>query len=418
MIDVPKKFYNIQSVLEIPPPTGDNLKLLPSIFPKGFLGQEMCKEKFVSIPEEVRDVYRTYRPTPLVRAERLEKFLDLPNGIKIFYKREDVTPSGSHKINSALMQAYLAKQEGFKRIATETGAGQWGTALSIACKIFGLDCSVYMVRCSYNQKPYRKVLMRLFGAEIFSSPSKLTKFGRNVLKKMPNTSGSLGIAIGEALEDTIKHNDTVYALGSVLNCVLMHQTIIGMEVKDQLKEIGERPDSMIGCVGGGSNFAGFMLPFVENKMNGENIDFIAVEPKSCPTLTKADYKYDYGDTAKLTPLLKMFSLGYDFIPPAIHAGGLRYHGMAPIISALIKNGLIRAKAYDQIEVFKAGKLFSEIECLIPAPETCHAIKAAIDEALKAKKNNEKKTIVFIYSGHGLLDLKGYEDFLDGKLKTS
>ncbi len=412
---IPKKFYNIQSILELPPPQGENIKILPEIFPQEFLKQEMCKEKFVPIPKEVREILIQYRPTPLVRAIRLEKHLKLPKTVQIFYKREDVSPTGSHKVNTAIMQAYLAKKEGFNRIATETGAGQWGSALSFACNKMGLDCTVYMVRCSYEQKPYRKVLMKLFGAEILSSPSDRTEFGKKVLQKTPDNSGSLGIAISEAIEDAVKHEDTVYALGSVLNAVLMHQTIIGLETKEQFKEIGLKPDIMVGCIGGGSNFGGFVLPFVEEVMKKREIEFIAVEPTTCPSITKGEYKYDYGDTAKQTPLIKMYTLGCDFIPPSIHAGGLRYHGKAPIISFLAKKGIIKTRTYNQNEIFEAGRIFTKTEGIVPAPETCHAIKATIDEALRAKENKEEKTIAVNFSGHGFFDLKGYEDFMEGKL---
>ncbi len=412
---IPKKFYNIQSILELPPPQGENIKILPEIFPQEFLKQEMCKEKFVPIPKEVREILSQYRPTPLVRAIRLEKHLKLPKTVQIFYKREDVSPTGSHKVNTAIMQAYLAKKEGFNRIATETGAGQWGSALSFACNKMGLDCTVYMVRCSYEQKPYRKILMNLFGAEILSSPSDRTEFGKKVLQKTPDNSGSLGIAISEAIEDAMKHEDTVYALGSVLNAVLMHQTIIGLETKEQFKEIGLKPDIMVGCIGGGSNFGGFILPFVEEAMKKKEIEFIAVEPTTCPSITKGEYKYDYGDTAKQTPLIKMYTLGHDFIPPSIHAGGLRYHGKAPIISLLAKKGIVKTRTYDQNEIFEAGRIFTKTEGIVPAPETCHAIKATIDEALRAKENKEEKTIAVNFSGHRFFDLKGYEDFMEGKL---
>ena len=412
---IPRKFYNIQSILELPPPQGENIKILPEIFPQEFLKQEMCKEKFVPIPKEVRNILSQYRPTPLVRATRLEKHLKLPENIQIFYKREDVSPTGSHKVNTAVMQAYLAKKEGFNRIATETGAGQWGSALSFACNKMGLDCTVYMVRCSYEQKPYRKVLMKLFGAEILSSPSDRTEFGKKVLQKTPDNSGSLGIAISEAIEDAMKHEDTVYALGSVLNAVLMHQTIIGLETKEQFKEIGLYPDVMIGCIGGGSNFGGFVLPFVEESMKKKEIEFIAVEPTTCPSITKGEYKYDYGDTAKQTPLIKMYTLGCDFIPPPIHAGGLRYHGKAPIISLLAKKGIVTTRTYNQNEIFEAGRIFTKTEGIVPAPETCHAIKATIDEALRVKENKGEKTIAVNFSGHGFFDLKGYQDFMEGKL---
>ena len=415
-VELPKNFYNIQSILDVPPPQGDGIKILPEIFPKEMLKQEMSKEKFIPIPEEVREALGQYRPTPLVRAVRLEKFLKLPEQIQIFYKREDVSPTGSHKVNTALVQAFLAKKEGFERITTETGAGQWGSALSFACKKFGLECTVYMVRCSYEQKPYRKILMKLFGAEVLSSPSDRTKFGRKVQKEMPDTSGSLGIAISEAIEDALEHDNTVYSLGSVLNCVLMHQTIIGQEVKEQFKKIGCKPDVLIGCIGGGSNFGGFILSFIEDKMKNPNMELIAVEPTTCPSITKGEYRYDYGDTAKQTPMLKMYTLGCDFVPPSIHAGGLRYHGKAPIISMLANKGLISVRAYDQKQTFEAGIIFTKTEGIVPAPETAHAIKAAIDRALEAKKKGEKKIIAINFSGHGFFDLKGYQDFMEGRLK--
>jgi tryptophan synthase beta chain len=416
-VEVPRRFYNVQSVLDLPAPMGDNAKLLPEIFPMELLKEEMSKEKYVPIPEEVRDVLATYRPTPLARAARLEKYLRLPEGVKIFYKREDVSPTGSHKLNTAVMQAFLAREENFKRLATETGAGQWGSALSFACRTFGLDCTVYMVRSSFEQKPYRKVLMKLFGAEVLRSPSDRTNFGRKILKKTPDTGGSLGMAIAEAIEDALSHEDTAYSLGSVLNSVLMHQTVIGQEAKEQLKAIGCEPDVLIGCVGGGSNFGGLVLPFVEDKLRDKSMELIAVEPEACPSITKGEYRYDYGDAGMQTPLLKMYTLGYDFMPSPIHAGGLRYHGMAPIVSLLANRGLVSAVAYGQKEIFEAGMAFARTEGIVPAPETAHAIKATIDRALEAKKRNEEKTIVMNFSGHGFFDMKGYEDFMDGKLQT-
>jgi tryptophan synthase beta chain len=414
-IKLPRRFYNIQSILEIPPPKGENVRILPRIFPKEFLKQEMCKERFVPIPKEVREILSQYRPTPLVKATRLEKYLKLPENIQIFYKREDISPTGSHKPNTAIMQAFLAKKEGFKRMTTETGAGQWGSALSFACNKMELDCTVYMVRCSFEQKPYRKILMSLFGAEVLSSPSNETEFGKKTLQKTPDTPGSLGIAIAEAIEDAVKHEDTAYALGSVLNAVLMHQTIIGLEAKEQFKELGVYPDVMIGCIGGGSNFGGFILPFVEEAMKKREIEFIAVEPAVCASVTKGKYEYDYGDTAKQTPLIKMHTLGHNFIPPAIHAGGLRYHGIAPIVSILANKGIITTRIYDQKEIFEAGRIFTKTEGIVPAPETCHAIKATIDSALKAKENKEEKIIAVNFSGHGFFDLKGYQDFMEGRL---
>ena len=415
-IELPKNFYNIQSILSIPPPRGENVKILPKIFPKEMLKQEMSKEKFIPIPQEVLEVFRQYRPTPLVRARRLERFLNLPDGIEIFYKREDVSPTGSHKLNTAIVQAFLAKKEGFERLTTETGAGQWGSALAFACNRFHLNCTVYMVKCSYEAKPYRRVLMELFGAEVIPSPSNRTNFGRKILKENPNTSGSLGIAISEAIEDGLEHEEVGYALGSVLNSVLMHQTIIGQEVKEQLKTIERKPDVLIGCIGGGSNFGGLILPFVEDKMMNPDMEFIAAEPVACPSVTRGEYKYDYGDTAKLTPMLKMYTLGCEFIPSPIHAGGLRYHGMAPIISLLANKGLISVVAYDQRQIFEAGSIFTKTEGIVPAPETAHAIKAAIDRALEAKRKGERKIIVINFSGHGFFDLKGYQDFMEGKLQ--
>ena len=312
------------------------------------------------------------------------------------------------------MQAYLAKKEGIERLSTETGAGQWGSALSFACNRFGLDCTVYMVRVSFEQKPYRKVFMKLFGADVIPSPSSRTGFGRETLKKTPDTTGSLGIAIAEAIEDALEHDDTNYSLGSVLNAVLMHQTVIGQEVREQLKAYECKPDIMIGCVGGGSNFGGFVLPFIEEKMRDREMELVAVEPKACPSITKGEYKYDYGDAGMQTPLLKMYTLGYDFMPSPIHAGGLRYHGMAPIISALVDKGLMSALAYEQKEVFEAGKTFARTEGIVPAPETAHAIKATMEKALEAKRKKEDKTIVMNFSGHGFFDMKGYEDFMEGK----
>jgi len=414
--ELPKNFYNIQNILDIPPPKGENVKILTKIFPKELLKHEVSKKKFIRIPKEVRKIFKQYRPTPLIRAIRLERFLKLPNTVKIFYKREDVSPTGSHKPNTAIMQAFLAKKDGFKRLTTETGAGQWGSALAFACNKMGLDCTVYMVRCSYDQKPYRRVLMKLFGAEIIPSPSNNTSFGKKLLREEPNSPGSLGIAITEAVEDAVKHEDTGYSLGSVLNSVLMHQTIIGQETKKQLKSMGIEPDVLVGCIGGGSSFGGFILPFVEEKMNGKEMEFIAVEPKACPSVTKGEYRYDYGDTGKQTPLLKMFTLGCDFIPPPIHAGGLRYHGMAPIISLLVKMRMIKVKAYYQREIFNAGTIFTRTEGIVPAPETCHEIKATIDEAKKAKRKREEKIIVLNFTGHGFFDLVGYEKFLDGRLE--
>jgi len=417
--DIPKSWYNILSDLgEIPPMVDPRTKeslsydALTILFPKECVRQEGSKERKIKIPEEVREQYiRIGRPTPLYRAKRLEEYLKTP--AKIFFKREDVTPTGSHKLNTALAQAYYAVQEGTGRLTTETGAGQWGSALSYAGAMFDLKVLVFMVRISYNQKPYRKYVMKLYGAEVVPSPSDRTEVGRRFLKEDQEHPGSLGIAISEAIEVAVKDEKTKYSLGSVLNHVLLHQTVIGLEVMEQLNRLDLKPDVMIGCVGGGSNFAGFTFPAIGKVLRGEEkgTRFLAVEPVACPSMTKGEYKYDFGDTGKTTPLIKMYTLGCDFVPRPIHAGGLRYHGAAPIVSLLKKEGIIESVAYTQEDVFKAAKLFSELEGLIPAPETSHAVKAAIDEALKAKEKDEEKVIVFNYSGHGLLDLIGYHQVL-------
>jgi len=405
--EIPTHYYNVLADLpfKLDPPTGD-LSILGKIFPKEILEQEMSSEKYVPIPDEVRELYaKIGRPTPLQRANNLEKALG--TNCKIFFKREDTTLQGSHKINTALAQAYYIKKAGYKNVTTETGAGQWGSALSLACKLFDLNCTVYQVKCSYEQKPARRTIMKLYGAKVIASPSDTTKIGKSMQEKFPNTPGSLGMAIAEAVEIAKEKEDTVYSLGSVLNHVLMHQTIIGQETKIQLEKIGEKADVVIGCVGGGSNFGGIALPFIPDKISGKEIEIIGVEPKEVPSMTKGEYKYDYGDTGKQTPLLKMHTLGSDFVPQAIYAGGLRYHGVAPIISALIENNLVKAESYGQEECFKAAKLFAETEGIIVAPESSHALKAAIEHA---KKNNEK-TIVFNLSGNGVLDLSSYEKVL-------
>jgi len=383
------------------------------IFPMGLLEQEMSDKRWIDIPEEVLDIISIWRPSPLIRANFLEEAIGTK--AKIYYKYEGVSPSGSHKTNSAVAQAYYNKREGVKRLATETGAGQWGSALSFATHKFGLECKVYMVRVSFDQKPYRKVMMNTYGAQIVASPSPDTPTGRAILERDPNTPGSLGIAISEALEDTVSRDDTKYALGSVLNHVCHHQTIIGQEAKKQLAMVGDYPDVIIGCCGGGSNFAGLASPFVPDKLNGKNIRLIGVEPASCPTLTKGVYAYDFGDVSQRTPLLYMYTLGHDFIPAGIHAGGLRYHGMAPIISALQRENLMEAMALNQLECFEAGVLFAQTEGIIPAPESCHAVRATIIEATKDK--NEPKTILFNLSGHGLLDLSSYEKYFAGELSN-
>jgi len=406
--EIPTHYYNVLADLpfELPMPQGD-LNILGKIFPQEILEQEMTKEKYVPIPQEVREMYaKIGRPTPLQRANNLEKALK--TNCKIFFKREDTTLQGSHKINTALAQAYYIKKAGYKNVTTETGAGQWGSALSLACKLFDLNCTVYQVKCSYEQKPARRTIMKLYGAKIIPSPSDTTKIGREMQKKFPNTPGSLGMAIAEAVEVAKEREDTVYSLGSVLNHVLMHQTIIGQETKKQLEKIGESADVVIGCVGGGSNFGGIALPFVADKLKGKEIEIIGVEPKEVPSMTKGEYKYDYGDTGKQTPLLKMHTLGCEFVPEAIYAGGLRYHGVAPIISLLLENKLAKAESYEQKECFEAAKLFAETEGIIAAPESSHALKAAIEHA----KKNDGKTIVFNLSGNGVLDLAAYEKVLN------
>jgi tryptophan synthase beta chain len=416
--EMPRQWYNVLPDLPTPlaPPLDPQTKepispeQLEVIFPKTVIEQELSPVRWIDIPEPVSDIYRLYRPTPLVRARRLEEAIGAK--CKIFYKNESVSPAGSHKPNTAIPQAYYNKIEGVRRISTETGAGQWGTALSFACSQLGLACTVYMVKVSYNQKPYRRILINAYGGEIFASPSEHTKSGRAMLAKDPDCAGSLGLAISEAVEDAVLHDDTKYALGSVLNHVLLHQTIVGLEVEKQLAMIGAKPDYLVGCVGGGSNFAGLVLPFLPRKLAGENIRFVAVEPKACPTLTKGQFRYDYGDVAQLTPLLKMHTLGHAFMPAPIHAGGLRYHGGAPIICNMVNEGLVDATAYYQTECFEAAKLFLRTEGFLPAPETSHAIKAAIETAKTARPD---ENVIFLYSGHGLLDLASYDAFLQGKL---
>lgn len=423
--EVPKRWYNILPDLPepLPPPINPATKepigpeALAPIFPMELIKQEMSPERYIDIPEEVREAYlRVGRPTPLYRARRLEKALNTP--AKIYYKREDVSFAGSHKPNTAIAQVYYNMKEGVEKLTTETGAGQWGTALALGCALFDLACEVFMVRVSYDQKPYRRIIMELYGSSVHASPSDKTNAGRAILEKDPNHPGSLGIAISEAIETAATADNTKYSLGSVLNHVMMHQTVVGQEVLLQFEKIDVKPDVMIGCVGGGSNFAGFAYPMLGRKLRGEDnsTKFLAVEPKGCPTLTKGEYKYDFGDTAQTTPLLMMYTLGHDFVPSPIHAGGLRYHGDAPTISLLHKTGDIDAVAYDQLSTFEAGKLFTKTEGIVPAPETSHAIKAVIDEAIEAKKKGEERVIAFNFSGHGMLDLKGYADFLAGNLK--
>ncbi|MEW6615943.1 MAG: TrpB-like pyridoxal phosphate-dependent enzyme [Thermodesulfobacteriota bacterium] len=420
--ELPQKWYNVQADLPKPlmpplnPGTGQPVgpQDLAPIFPMGLIEQEVSQERWIEIPDEILDIYKLWRPTPLHRAKRLEKALGTP--ARIYYKNESVSPPGSHKPNTAVAQAYYNKKEGVRRIATETGAGQWGSALAFACKLFDIECTVYMVKVSYEQKPYRRSLMHAWGATVHPSPTKLTNAGRTILEKDPNTLGSLGIAISEAIEDAATHDDTKYSLGSVLNHVLLHQTIIGLEVKEQLKLAGESPDILIGCVGGGSNFAGFCFPFVKDKLDGKDMRIIAVEPTSCPTLTKGPYRYDFGDTAQMTPLLMMYTLGHTFVPPGIHAGGLRYHGDAPLLCLLVNQGVIEARAYHQNPVFEAAMRFAQTEGIIPAPETAHAIKGAVDEALRCKETGEEKCIVIAFSGHGHFDLAAYDAYIAGKLE--
>jgi tryptophan synthase beta chain len=421
---MPDAWYNIIPDLPVPPPpplhpgTLQPLKPedLAALFPPGLIEQEASGQGMISIPGEVMDAYRLWRPTPLRRAYRLEKALGTP--AKIFYKNESVSPAGSHKLNTAVAQAYYNKAAGTKGLSTETGAGQWGTALSIACSMFHMDCTVYMVRVSFEQKPYRRSVMQTFGAKVMASPSTTTDYGKKVLAEMPDTTGSLGIAISEAIEVAAKSGGSVkYSLGSVLNHVLLHQTIIGEEAKLQMASVGEYPDVVIGCCGGGSNFAGIAFPYVQDKLlKGKDIDFIAVEPKACPTLTRGLYAYDFGDTGQMTPLLKQYTLGHDFMPSGIHAGGLRYHGVAALLALLVREGKMRAVAYHQNPCFEAALMFARAEGIIPAPESSHAIRSAIDEALKCKESGQAKTILFNLSGHGHFDMTAYDAYLSGKLE--
>jgi tryptophan synthase beta chain len=424
--DLPTHYYNIQPDMPtpLPPPLHPVTKepvtpdLLAPIFPMGLIMQEASQERWIEIPDEVRDIYRLYRPSPVFRARSLEEALDTP--ARIYYKSEHVSPVGSHKLNTALMQAYMNKKEGVKRLATETGAGQWGSALACACKLMGLECMVYMVRVSYDQKPYRRIMMKTYGADIVPSPSNLTEAGRAALKEDPNSPGSLGLAISEAVEDAVKRDDTKYALGSVLNHVLLHQSIIGQEALKQMELAGDYPDLVIGCHGGGSNFAGLAFPFLREKLGGakKNLRAIAVEPHSCPTLTKGPREYDFGDVAGNTPLLMMHTLGHKFIPPPVHAGGLRYHGSAPLVSHLLAAKVIEAEAYEQGEVFASAIKFAQCEGTIPAPESSHAVHSAILHALKAREAGEKKVILFNLSGHGHFDLSAYDSYLSGTMDLS
>ncbi len=420
--EIPKAWYNIIPDLKNPPQPvlhpGTKQPVTPDdlspLFPMQLIEQEVTPERWVPIPEEVLDIYSLWRPTPLYRARKLEEAIGTKS--KIFYKYEGTSPAGSHKPNTSIPQAYYNKQAGRKRIATETGAGQWGSALALGTTFFGLEARVYMVKVSYHQKPYRRVLMETWGASVVPSPSEETNSGRNILKEDPDSLGSLGIAISEAVEDAATREDTSYSLGSVLNHVLLHQTVIGLESKKQFDLVDEYPDIVIGCCGGGSNLAGIAFPFLHDVLNGDrNVRVIAVEPAACPTLTKGIYAYDFGDTAQLTPLAKMYTLGHDFVPSGIHAGGLRYHGEAPLISQLYNEGLIEAQSFHQTEVFSSAVTFARTEGILPAPESAHAVHSAIVEAQKADEEGREKTILFNLSGHGFFDLAAYDDFISGRL---
>ncbi len=423
--DIPRQWYNLAADLPSPmqPPLGPDGNpvspdMLSPVFPMNLIEQEVSPNRWIDIPDEVLDILYRWRPSPLHRAVYLEKALDTP--ARIYYKNESISPPGSHKPNTAVAQAWYNKAFGIKRLTTETGAGQWGSALAFACSILGLECKVFMVRISFDQKPFRKIMMQTWGADCVASPSEETKAGREILAATPNTPGSLGIAISEAIEAAVtdKSEETRYSLGSVLNHVLLHQTIIGQEAKKQLEMFGEKKvDVVIGCAGGGSNFAGLAFPFVSDKINGADIDIIPVEPASCPTMTRAPFVYDHGDTAKMTPLLPMYSLGHPFIPPPIHAGGLRYHGMAPLVSQAIVEGLMTPQAMVQNECYQAAVAFARTEGIIIAPETSHAVASVIREANKAKEEQKQKVILFNLSGHGVMDLAGYDAFFQGKLKN-
>jgi tryptophan synthase beta chain len=421
--DLPTQWYNLQADLPAPlPPVihpGTMRPIGPDdlapLFPMGLIAQEVSKDRWIAIPEPVRDIYRLWRPTPLYRAHRLEQALQTP--ARIYYKWEGVSPAGSHKPNTAVPQAYYNQCEGVKRLTTETGAGQWGSALALACRQFGLECKVYMVKISFQHKPYRKLMMEAWGANVVPSPSPDTQAGRAILAKDPGSPGSLGIAISEAVEDAATRGDTKYALGSVLNHVLMHQTVIGLEARRQFELLGEYPDILVGCVGGGSSFGGFTFPFAQDKLAGKasNLRIVAVEPTACPSLTKGQYRYDFGDTAGTTPLMKMYTLGHSFIPAPIHAGGLRYHGMAPLVCALYDQGIVEAVAVPQNPIFEAALAFARTEGIIPAPEPSHAIRVVIDEAVRCRERGERKTIAFVLCGHGHFDLASYERYLTGQL---
>jgi tryptophan synthase beta chain len=419
---MPKHWYNIAADLPSPPPAvlhpGTQQPIGPAdlapLFPMELILQEVSTEREIPIPEPVREVFKLWRPAPLFRAHRLEKALGTP--AKIYYKYEGVSPAGSHKPNTAIPQAYYNKLAGTRRLATETGAGQWGTSMALAARMFGLECTVYMVKVSYEQKPYRKSMMELWGAEVIPSPSPRTAAGRAALAADPSNPGSLGLAISEAVEDAVSREDTRYALGSVLNHVCLHQTVIGLEAKEQLRLAGDYPDVVLGCHGGGSNFAGIAFPFVADKAAGKQVRVVAVEPSSCPTLTKGEYAFDFGDTARMAPIMRMYTLGHDFMPPGIHAGGLRYHGASPLVSQLVHAGVVEARAVGQLACFEAAVQFARTEAIIPAPESSHAIRGAIDEALRAKEEGKERVILFNLSGHGHVDMAAYDAYFAGKLE--
>lgn len=423
--DIPKQWYNLLADFPepLPPPLDPGTRkpatpeALAAIFPDNLIQQEMSPERYVEVPEPVREIYALWRPTPLLRAVRLERALGTP--AHIYYKYEGASPAGSHKVNTSVPQAYFNKVAGTKRLATETGAGQWGASLAMACKLFGLECNVYMVKVSYQHKPYRRMLMHTWGATVHPSPSDQTQYGRKLLAEDPQCPGSLGIAISEAVEDTVTHPHTKYSLGSVLNHVCLHQTVIGQETIRQMELAGEEPDEIFACCGGGSNFAGLVFPFIQrNLRNGGKYRIVGVEPSACPTLTKGELRYDFGDTAETTPLLMMYTLGHQFMPPSIHSGGLRYHGMSPMVSHAYKLGLMEAESCHQTEVFEAATLFAQTEGVVPAPESSHAIAAVVKSAKKAKEEGRKKVLLFNLSGHGLLDLSAYETYLTGKLQDA
>jgi tryptophan synthase beta chain len=419
--DIPTHWYNVVADMPNPPapslgPDGKPIgpDALSAIFPMSLIEQEVSTQRWIPIPERVREAYRLYRPSPMFRAHNLEAALGTP--AKIFYKYEGVSPAGSHKVNTAIPQAYYNAQAGIKRLATETGAGQWGSSIALAGQMFGIEVRVYMVKISYDQKPFRRSMMQTWGAEVLASPTNLTESGRKILAEDPNSPGSLGIAISEAVEEAASRPDTNYALGSVLNHVCLHQSIIGLEAKKQLEMAGVYPDMVFGCCGGGSSFAGTAFPFLADKAAGKNVRLVAAEPTSCPTLTRGHFAYDFGDTAGLTPMMLMYTLGHDFVPPGIHAGGLRYHGASPLVSQLFNEGLIEAVAVPQLATFEAGVTFSRTEGIIPAPESCHAIRACIDEALRCKQSGEPKTLFFNLSGHGHFDMASYDRYFAGKLE--